>query len=345
MSSQSAQGQNGSSSPLIDSSGPPYHPMFAMMGGHPTVQADDPPSAVILAIFVVAAIINLTIWWRNVCRSHQFFLSFFLAFFCGARILACLLRIAWASHPEDAKTIIAAQVFLSAGVVMLFLMNMVFAQRLLRAFQPSFGWNKVVTAVYRVIYSSITADILMVIIALVYSYFTRDLDKLKKARDVQRVGVTYLAVISFLPIPIIALSLLLPRKEPVEEFGAGSMGARVFLTIFSAVLLALGAGFRAGVALMTPRLVTNPAWYHHKACFYVLTYGIEIIVVYVYTLSEFDKRFYIRDSKHRPARYPPSSGSGTLQDIRPSVSEVLSDTEQSRPQQAQNEKKQAILEV
>ena len=319
--------------------------MFAMMGGYPTIKVDDPPSAVILAIFVVAAIINLTIWWRNFRRSHHFFLSFFLAFFCGARILACLLRIAWASHPEDVKTIIAAQVFLSAGVVMLFLMNMIFAQRLLRAYQPNFGWNKVVTVVYKLVYTSITADIMMVIIALVYSYFTRDLDKLKKVRDVQRVGVTYLAVISFLPIPIIALSLLLPRNQPVEEFGQGSMRAKVFLTIFSAVLLSLGAGFRAGVALMKPRLITSPAWYHHKACFYVLTYVIEIIVVYAYTLSRFDKRFHIPDGNTRPAHYPPSTGSATLRDTLPDVSEVLSDSEQSTPQQAENENQKAKLEV
>ncbi|KAH6879406.1 hypothetical protein B0T10DRAFT_158053 [Thelonectria olida] len=350
MTSQSAQGSNGSSVPASFSSGPPYHPLFAILGRYPSVSVDDAIGAVILAIFVVAALLNLTICWRNFRQSHNFFLSLFLAVFCAARIIANALRISWASHLENVKIIIAAQVFLSAGVVMLFVMNMILSQRLLRAYQPHIGWNKSITVAFKFLYASITADIVMVIVALVYGFYTRDLDKLHTVRDVQRVGVTYLAVISFLPIPIAGFCLLLPRKEPVDKFGEGSMGMKVCLVVFTAVLLSLGAGFRAGIALQQARLSTYPAWYHHKACFYVFTYLIEIIVVYSYTLFRFDRRFYIPDGSYGPGHYSASTDSATLQNRPSGVSVDLkvlgdgTDGEQSRtistpsPQQDQNSK-------
>ncbi|KAF7557234.1 hypothetical protein G7Z17_g841 [Cylindrodendrum hubeiense] len=342
MSSQSAQGLNGSSIPSTMLTGPPYPPLFAIFGQYPSVKVDDPIGAVILAVFVIAAAINFTIYVRNVCRSHHFFTSLLLFVFCMARVIANGLRIGWASNLDNVKIIIATQVFLNAGVVMLFVINIVLTQRILRAYHPHIGWSKPLTIAFKVLYVSITADIMMVIVALVYGFFTRDLSKLSKVRDVQRTGSTYLAVVAFLPLPITALCVFLPRKGDIEKFGRGRMRTKLRLIVFTSALLSLGAGFRAGIALMGPRLSTDPAWYHHKACFYVLTYGIEIIVVYTYILFRIDRRFHVPDGSSGPGHYSAGPGSTTFDDGLSGAStevQVMGDGEQSQPNEGRNEEK------
>ncbi|KAH7129741.1 hypothetical protein B0J13DRAFT_563300 [Dactylonectria estremocensis] len=341
MSSQSAQGLNATS---MLTSGPPYHPLFAILGGYPSVKVDDPISAVILAFFIVAAVLNLTIYIRNVLQSHHFFTSVLLWVFCMARIIANVLRICWASRLENAKIIIATQVFINAGVVMLFVINLVLTQRILRAYHPRIGWSKPMTIAFKILYASITTDIMMVIVALVYSFFTRDLSKLYKLRDVQRAGGTYLAVVAFLPLPIIALCIFLPREGDIEKFGRGRMHTKVSLIVFTSTLLALGAGFRAGIALMGPRSAADPAWYHHKACFYIFTYGIEIIVVYTYILFRIDRRFHIPDGSNGPGHYSASVGSTTFNDRLSGASTEFQVTGDGEPAQPKIERSDGELE-
>ncbi|KAH8683724.1 hypothetical protein BGZ61DRAFT_425046 [Ilyonectria robusta] len=341
MSSQSTQGANSTSIPsTLLTSGPPYFPLFAILGEHPTVKVDDPIGAIILFFFIVAAIFNVTIYLRNAFRSHHFFTSFLLFIFCMARVIANILRISWASRLYNVKIIIAYQVFLNAGVVMLFVINLFLTQRLFRAYHPHIGWSKPMTIGFKVLYASITADITMVIVALVYSFFTRDLAKLSKVRDVQRTGATYFAVVAFLPLPITALCVLLPRKGDIEKFGQGRMRTKVRLIVFAAVLLSIGAGFRAGIALMGPRLSTNPAWYHRKACFYVFTYAIELVVVYTYILFRIDRRFHVPDGSSGPGHYSASVGSTTFNPELSSVNTevpVTGNGEQSQAKQVRSD--------
>ncbi|KPM46417.1 hypothetical protein AK830_g78 [Neonectria ditissima] len=332
---QTSQGLNDTSIPSnMLASGPPYHPLFALFGQYPSTSADDPIGAVLLVLFVTAAGFNITIYLHNVYHHHHFFVSFLLFIFCMARVIANALRIAWASRLENAKIIIATQVFISAGVVMLFVINLALTQRLFRAYHPHLGWSKTMTVAFKMLYASITADIAMVVVALVYGFYTRDLSKLSKVRHVQRTGVTYLAVVAFLPLPITALCVFLPRKSDIEKFGHGRMRTKVRLVVFAAMLLSLGAGFRAGIALMGPRLSTDPAWYHHKACFYVFTYGIEIVVVYTFLLFRIDRRFHIPDGSSAPGHYSASVkstiGNHELSEAS-TDSQVLGDVEQARP--------------
>ena len=152
---------------------------------------------------------------------------------------------------------------------------------------------------FRFLFFSIAACLVMVIIAVVYSFYTIDTHTRSQLRDIQLVASTYLAILAFLPLPIIALSVLLPRKAPMDKFGQGRMRTKIRLLAFTATLLTIGAGFRAGVAYKV-RPITDPAWYHHKACFYVFNYGIELVVVFTYALSRFDRRFHIPNGSSGP---------------------------------------------
>ncbi|KAK7398036.1 hypothetical protein QQX98_012601 [Neonectria punicea] len=327
MSSQSGQGQG------AVPSGPPYLPTTAGLGGRPTVSVDDPISGVLLGFFICGAVLNMTIFQLNKRRSHKFVLSGLLFGFCMARITANVLRIVWASYPTNARIAIAAQVFVNAGVVLLFVVNLIFAQRILRAYHPHIGWSKPVTFAFRFLFFSIVANLIMVITAVVYTFYTLDRSIRHRLRDVQLTAITYLAILAFLPLPIVALSVFLPRKAPMDKFGQGRMRTKIGLLVFTATLLTIGAGFRAGVTYQI-RPITDPAWYHHKACFYVFNYGIELIVVYSYALSRFDRRFHIPNGSSGPGAYSSSTDSANTDDRIYRVnteSEVFGDSERPRP--------------
>lgn len=103
----------------------------------------------------------------------------------------------------------------------------------------------------------------------------------------------------------------MPRSRRPEKFGQGRYRTKLSLLLFTTLLLSLGAGFRIGVNFTTPRALTNPAWYHSKACFYCFNFVIELVVVYLYAISRFDRRFHIPNGSSGPGHY---SGSPVKED-------------------------------
>jgi len=95
----------------------------------------------------------------------------------------------------------------------------------------------------------------------------------------------------------------------VDKFGTGRFRTKVWVLLFSSVILTLGAAFRTGTAYK-PRPRSDPAWYDSKACFYIFNFTIEIIVVYLYAAIRVDLRFHIPDGAHGPGAY--SAGQDTL---------------------------------
>lgn len=312
----------------MEVSGPPYPPQAAVLGGVPTNNVDTPISAVLLALFVGSAAINMTIFQVNLRRGHKFIFSVLLFGFSMARIAALSLRIAWANHQRNVDVAIAANVMTSAGVLLLFVVNLLFAQRLLRGYHPGFGWRRSVTAVFRFSLFSVIALLIMVITATVHSFFTLDPTARRMDRDVQRFAGVYLAVLAFAPIPVVLGASLYPRKTRIEKFGSGSWRAKLGLLLGTSFLLALGAGFRIGVSF-APRPINNPAWYHHRACYYIFNYGIELIVVYTYAISRFDKRFHIPNGAKGPGSYAAGRDTAThgLEDRINDEEDVFEDSE------------------
>ncbi|OAA61382.1 hypothetical protein ISF_05461 [Cordyceps fumosorosea ARSEF 2679] len=310
--------------------GPPYPPSGAGLGGRPTVAVDVPISSVFIALFLTSAILNMTILQLNIRSGHKFILSGVLFGFSMARILANVMRIVWATKPTNASIAIAAGVLTNAGVVLLFVVNLILVQRLLRAYHPSFGWSRKVGLAFKFLYFAIAAAIIMVIVAVVYSFYTLDPKAKLRIREVQLTGVVFLAVLAFLPIPIgLAAGLIrnknpddislfskptycyhCERQEPAREpIGQGnrqgvatSLRFKLGLVLFTSALLTLGAAFRAGVAFYQ-RPATNPAWFHSKACYYCFNYIIEIVVVFTYALIRFDRLYHVPNGSSAPGHY------------------------------------------
>tara|TARA_R110002060_G_scaffold9136_2_gene13635 strand:- start:61 stop:1344 length:1284 start_codon:yes stop_codon:yes gene_type:complete len=288
---------------------------MANLGGLPMKHIDDPITAVFLFLFVLGAIAHMTILIVNLKRGHKFIISGLLFGFCMARITTCTMRLVFASYARNVHIAIAAQIFVAAGVLLLFIINLIFTQRVIRATHPHWAWSKPFSIILKAYYVSIVLMLIALIFCTVQAFYTlsttiRDIDRI-----VQLVGSTYFAVAAFLPIPLLALNFLIPRKpltcpsfspggkgRKVEKFGTGKFKSKILILVTTSSLLTFGAAFRAGIAYV-PRPKQNPAWYHDKAWFYVVNFAVEIIVVGIYAFVRVDRRFHVPDGSCGPGDY------------------------------------------
>ncbi|KAK4452688.1 putative family c-likeg-protein-coupled receptor protein [Podospora aff. communis PSN243] len=292
--------------------GPPYLPQWAQSGVKPTPLPDDPISAVLLALFVGSAVMHMATFQLNRRRSHRFFFSALLFGFSMARITALTMRIVFAHHHNNISVAIAAGVFTAAGVMLLFVVNLAFAQRMVRAYLPEVGWKRGVRLAFGFVYGSVGAMLVMVVAVTVHMFYTDDEDVRGREREVQLVAATYLAVLAFLPVPVVLGARWWAGRRDGgrlvrDKFGKGSFKAKMGLLMTTSLLLTLGAGFRAGVGF-APRPVWHLAWYHGKGPYYVFNFGIELVVVYMYGLARFDHRFHVPNGSKGPGDYAKGSG-------------------------------------
>lgn len=283
--------------------GPPYASRTAVIGGTPTVKVDVPICAVFLFLFMIGAAGHMTIFQLNKRKGHKFFMSALIFGFCMARIVAQIMRIVWACYPDDVSVSIAAQIFVSLGILILFLINLIFAQRIIRAAHPHVGWHRAIHYSFLVMYTLILLMLIMVVTATVQSFYTANIHTKTIDGNLQRTASTYFMFISFLPIPIIILALVIPRRTRLEKFGNGRWRSKIWMLLASSVLLCLGASFRTGTAFKNPRPKDDPAWYHAKWCFFFFNFTLEIVVVYLYLIMRVDQRFHIPDKSHGPGDY------------------------------------------
>ncbi len=245
----------------------------------------------------------MTILRINQRRGHKFLMSGMMFGFCMARMTTCVLRIAWATHPTNIRLAIAAQIFVAAGVVLLFVINLIFAQRITRASHPNSGWHPLFSRSFLAIYILIVVSLVMLITATVQSFYTLNLNTRRIDRDIQLYGQTLFAIVSFLPIPLVVVGILIPRKTRLEKFGSGRWRSKIYILLIASVLLCLGATFRVGINYKTPRPGNNPAPYQNKACFYIFNLTVEILVLILYVVVRVDKRFHVPNGSKGPGDY------------------------------------------
>ncbi|KAI4202912.1 MAG: hypothetical protein LQ346_001885 [Caloplaca aetnensis] len=288
----------------------PYPPKTAGLGGIPTVHTDVPITAVFLFLFICCAVAHMTILQLNNKRGHKFLMSGMTFGFCMARITTCIMRIVWATRPRNVRIAIAAQIFVAAGVVLLFVINLIFAQRIIRAAHPHSGWHPFFSRSFTAIYVLIIVSLVMLIIANVQNFYTLNSHTKHIDRAIILYGGTFYAIVSFLPFPLVIGGLVIPRTTRVEKFGTGRFRTKIAILLTSAFLLSLGAAFRVGTNYKTPRPINDPPAYYNKACFYIFNFLVEIVVVILYVVVRVDRRFHVPNGSKGPGDY---SGSNALE--------------------------------
>ncbi|KAI1326215.1 hypothetical protein F5Y16DRAFT_375592 [Xylariaceae sp. FL0255] len=284
--------------------GPPYAPKYASPGGRPDVLPDIPISAVFLVIYLGFAVTNMTIFQLNNRRQHKFVFSGLLFGFCMSRIVAFTLRIVWAKYRNNVSLALAATVFVNAGVLILYILNLVFAQRMLRALQPRIGWHRSISIALKIFYAGIGIGLALIIYSIIQTAYTKDLALLDAARKIQLGVSTYLLVFTTIPFWLLLTAhVLLPKSEDAEVFGHGTMRTKLIILCCTTAIAIFIAGFKTGTAYMPPRLVTDPAWYQSKPAFYVFQFVLEIFILSLFTISRVDKRFHIPNGSKGPGDY------------------------------------------
>jgi len=283
---------------------PPYPPTTAALGGVPTIPLDVPITTIFLLLFIIGAVCHMTIFTLNRKRGHKFIMSGMMFGFCMSRIVTMIMRIVWSVYPKNVRVAIAANIFVAAGIVLLFVVNLIFAQRILRASHPHFGWHPIVHYGFIAIYVTIVVTLIMLITAVIQSFYTLNGNTKRIDRDIQLYGQTFYAIISFLPIPLVIIGFIIPRKQNPEKFGIGRWRHKISILLVSTVLLCLGASFRVGANYAGgTRPASDPAGYQSKACFYLFNFTVEVAVITLYIVVRVDKRFHVPDGSHGAGDY------------------------------------------
>lgn len=223
-----------------------------------------------------------------------------------ARVITCVLRIAWSTRPHNIRLGIAAQVFVYAGIVLLYAINLIFAQRCMRAQHPHIGWSVPFKAFFVFLLFAIVVTLIMLLTVVVQSFFTLSTYTHQIDRDIQLYGGTFYAIIAFMPLLLIIIGLLIPRHSYIEKFGVGRFRTKEEILALASALLTLGAAFRAGTNFLNPvptRALTP--WYFSKAAFYCFDFTIEVLVVVLYAVGRVDRRFIIPNGAHGRGSYNP----------------------------------------
>ena len=166
--------------------------------------------------------------------------------FCMARILTLTLRIVWARFPHDVSIAIAANIFVSAGILIMYILNLLFASRIIRALQPTVGWHPALRIFFKVLYALIGCSLALVIVLTVMSSYTLDPKIKHEALWIQRGAVLYMFIFTLVPACLLAVALLLPKHTGAEEFGHGSMKTKIIILALGCCLTATISGFKLG---------------------------------------------------------------------------------------------------
>jgi hypothetical protein len=250
-----------------------------------------------------------------------------------SRILTSILRIASTSLPHNVRLALAAQIFVAAGVLILFIINIVFAMRLVRATHRSFGWHPAFGIAFKALFVVIGATLIMVISATVQGSFSLNAPTQAIDRSLQLYGSTLLAIVATLPLPMAALTLLVPYS-PIDEFGTGRLRTKVITLLVSTTFLSIGAWYRCGITWQIPVPRAQPfPWDLGKGPFYILNFLFEIQTVIMYAILRVDQRWHIPNGAKGPGSYskPPQQPSDLeMQDSRPTTPDDTSVFENTR---------------
>jgi hypothetical protein len=286
----------------INSTTGPFAPEEAILGGIPTPDLDVPVTAVFLILFILGAATHLTLHELNGKRGHKFHLSDLVFDFCMVRVVSCTMRIVWSFRLDNFSIVLAALIFENAGVVVLFAVNIVLTQRILRAIHPNFGWHSVVSKVVFGLLASVPAIICWNIGALTAGFFTQDSKKASVYHSFVLFGACYTTFLSTIPIWVVGLAGAIPSPTKIERFGIRRFRYKVILLLFSAAILFAGALLRL-LAGIYGHPTVSPGTIDSKSVFYATGFMLEIIVVISYAVFRFDLLFHIPDGCTGPGDY------------------------------------------
>ncbi|KAH8846644.1 hypothetical protein MCOR12_003502 [Pyricularia oryzae] len=274
----------------------------SFLGDVPTRDVDLPLTIIFLILFVAGAVTHMSIYQTNSRRGHKFLLSDVMFDFCMVRALSCVFRIAWIFQPVKGVVMMAI-ILQTGGAAVAALLNIFFAQRLLRSMHPKVGWHPAVGPITTFLALSVPAAIIWQITHMFVLFFTSVEDTNRASiifKDLEGGSAFVLFLVTF---PILVTSVVTgwpgPRPEP---FGIGDWRVKKSIIIASGALLSVGAAIRLS-ALVTPEAPGEHNPIFSRASFYTTQYMLEIFVVALYAAARVDLLFWVPNGSSKPGDY------------------------------------------
>lgn len=286
----------------------------AQIGGVPTIGLDVPICSVFVALFLALAVAHMTLLQINLRRGHKFIFNGMCFGFAMSRIIACTFRLIWATKPTDVNISLVASVFLNAGILVVYIINIHFAWRMVRSARPSFGWNPTVRLFNKIMLWAVLGLIIPLIVIIILRVKNPTLDHIQTASTVvSRLAQTYFLIIAVEPAVLLALALVKAHEEK-DHFGNGSWHGKTLVLGLSTALAITEAGFRCGTTWTPAPLATDPAWWDSKAAFYCFNFAIDVCLLSLFLVGRIDRRFHVPNGSDGPMSY--SKGMAPAEELK-----------------------------
>lgn len=251
-------------------------------GGVPTTTLDFPICIVLIVLYAA----NATMHMRRFRQSTQQFILSALTFgFCMSRIVTWSMRSVWAFHQSNKGVIIAANIFLGAGIILLFAVNMQLSFRLYKALHPSAHGNKIKSLMLATQLSLVVLLVLTVVPG-VQSFLTTNPNTFAIDSTFRKFSIIYLTVYSGLPVFFTLFVVLTVPRE--QKSITRHVYRKAIVIIIASALLALEMGVRTAQTFNKPG---QHPWFMSKEAFYLLIPLPELIVLALYALMDLPHLF------------------------------------------------------
>ncbi|POS71524.1 hypothetical protein DHEL01_v210081 [Diaporthe helianthi] len=267
----------------------------------PSKTVDLPVTIVFLFLFLLGAFTHISIYRANAKRGHKFLLSDLMFDFCMIRSVSCIFRITWV-FSQLRGVILAAQIFFNGGAAVIFVVNIFFAQRIVRSMHPTVGWSKPFSLGTTILALSVPPVIILQIISISVLFLSTDNpDRADTAAALLKSGSSWNIWLVSFPFLTIFISCSIPGPKP-EQFGSGSLRVKTSLAMLGAALLATGATVRT-YGTFNPRPRDSGDVLYSKTVFYVTQFSFEIIVVALYAFARIYLLFHVPNGSSQRGDY------------------------------------------
>ena len=188
---------------------------------------------------------------------------------------------------------------MSHSVAAVFAVNLVLAQRVVRAMHPSFGWGLGFTIFSQFLIFSIPAVIAMNAVSVSVNFFSVDLVQREVTEELLMFGSSWNLMLAAMPLVWVFFATAIPGPR-VENFGVGEFRSKTSLLVFGAITMSVGAGVRLAISLNGPNS-TSPL--SGKIVFYMTGFLLEIMTVAAYAYFRLDLSFHIPNGSIGPGAY------------------------------------------
>ncbi|KZO90301.1 hypothetical protein CALVIDRAFT_542783 [Calocera viscosa TUFC12733] len=273
----------------------------ATLGGLPTKTVDVPICAIFLACYLALAVTNMAIFLYNLRRlKRRFRPSVFMFGFCMARLVTWSVRIAWACDPTNTTLAIVSNVFIAAGVILLWIVNRIFATRLLGEYHPRIYTKQPYSfIILRLPYVLVLCCLPMLITAVVQEFSNPGPRILAIDSIILKVALAIFLGFAASPFFVLICTYLVPQERDKDEiramqqrFGTGTTLTKVTVITVATALLITELSIRVATILQVYPMTAAP-WYYSKATFYVVVPVFELIVLVMFVVVRVDKLFYL----------------------------------------------------